>query len=85
MKEIIDNAIEKHGRIIVAKYTNPDTQIVYKNSVTKTEGGLYILEDLTINKKEMVFDEEHINTWDFEEVKKWCIEAIIDQKINEDL
>lgn len=24
---------------------------------------------------------EHTNTWDFEEVKLWCMEAIITQKI----
>ena len=80
MKEIIDNAIEKYGRIIVAKYTNQDTKMEFKNSVTKTEGGMYILEELIINKNEMVYDEEHINTWDFEEVKKWCIESIIAEK-----
>lgn len=30
---------------------------------------MYILEDLTRNKNEGVYEEEHINTWDFEEVK----------------
>ena len=83
MKEIIDDVIEKHGRIIVAKYTSPDTKIEHRNSLVRTEGGMYILEDLTINKNEMVYDEEHTNTWDFEKVQKWCIEAIIAEKIND--
>lgn len=30
---------------------------------------MYILEDLERNKNEGVYEEEHINTWDFEEVK----------------
>lgn len=82
MKDIIDDAIEKHGRLIVAKYTSKDTKIEHRNSLVRTEGGMYILEDLTINKNENVYDEEHTNTWDFEEVKKWCIAAIIDEKMN---
>lgn len=82
MKDIIDKAIEKHGKIIVSKYTNQDTKIEHERNITKTEGGMYILEDLTRDKNEMVYTEEHINTWDFEEVKKWCFETIITQNMS---
>ena len=83
MKEVIDKAIEEHGRIIVAKYIDPNTKIEHKSTITKTEGGMYILEDLTRNKNEGVYEEEHINIWDFEEVKKWGLAAIITQNIYE--
>ena len=73
MKEVIDEAIEKHGRIIVAKYIDPNTKIEHKSTITRTEGGMYILEDLTKNKNEGVY----------EEVKKWGVAAIITQKIYE--
>jgi hypothetical protein len=43
---------------------------------------MYILKDLTRNKNEMVYTEEHINTWDFEEVKKWYFETIIIQNMS---
>jgi len=56
MKDIINKAIEKYGKIIVGRYTKPNTQIEHKNTVTRTEGGMYILEDLIIDKNEMVFD-----------------------------
>ena len=83
MKEVIDKAIEKHGRIIVAKYIDLNTEIEHKSTITRTKGGMYILEDLTRNKNEGVYEEEHINTWDFEEVKKWGLAAIITRKIYE--
>lgn len=85
MKEIIDKAIEKHGRIIVSKYINPDTKIEHKRTLTRTEGGMYILEELTTDRSGIIceFSDENINTWDFNEVKKWCLAGIITQNMYE--
>ncbi len=53
-----------------------DTKIRFKYLVSKTIGGMYILENQNIELVNGEVDTQIINTWDFEEVEKWYKEVI---------
>ncbi|MBN1037050.1 hypothetical protein DWC20_16060 [Clostridium botulinum] len=61
--------------IIIADFIT-DTKIRFKYLVSKTIGGMYILENQNIELVNGEVDTQIINTWDFEEVEKWYKEVI---------
>lgn len=61
--------------IIIADFIT-DTKIRFKYIISKTIGGMYILEEQSMELDSGEVDNKIINTWGFMEVEKWYKEVI---------
>ncbi|SFC37997.1 hypothetical protein [Clostridium uliginosum] len=76
MENEVKNITDEYGVMVVADFTT-NTKIRFKYLLSRTIGGMYVLEKQSIDLDSGEVESEIINTRCYDEVKKWCARVIM--------